>query len=395
MSSFRASALFSVLLAAFILTATITTAQAPKPAPTVSEARGIWVTRWDYRTPADVKAIIRNVASHNFNIVYFQVRGECTAFYNSSYEPWAWELTGKTPQSTGRNPGWDPLALAVSEAHKAGIELHAWTNVLPVWKQETLPPKSSQHIIANRPDWAMYGPDGKPMEIYKGFYIFLNPAHPEVITHLSKVFNELASKYKLDGIHLDYIRYPKEYYNGAVSYDPISLARFKQQYNATPQERPAQWNAFRRDQVTNLVKRISKIVKAQSPNLMLSSAVCADYERAVGAHRQMSLTWLNEGYIDCIVPMNYTEDMTLFRRQASLFMQNRRRGLIYMGMEVKRGERAILSQIALLRKSKAHGMSFFDYADLFPQHKPSRLVQRIKQLAFKTPAHVTGRKVSE
>ncbi len=369
--------------------------QAPKPAPAYSEARGIWVTRWDYSTPVDVKAIIRNAAAHNFNIVYFQVRGECTAFYKSSYEPWAWELTGKTPQTTGRNPSWDPLALAVSEVHKAGIELHAWTNVLPIWKQDTLPPKSSGHIIVNRPDWAMYGPDGKPMEIYQGTYIFLNPAHPEVITHISKVFNELASKYKLDGIHLDYIRYPREYHNGAVSYDPISLSRFKQQYNATPQERPAQWNAFRRDQITELVKRISKIVKAQSPNLMLSSAVCADYERAVGAHRQMSLTWLNEGIVDCILPMNYTEDMHLFRRQAAMFTQNRRSGLIYVGMEVERGERAILSQIALLRKSKAHGMSFFGYSNLFPQHKPSRLAQRIKQLAFQTKAHITGRKLPE
>jgi uncharacterized lipoprotein YddW (UPF0748 family) len=239
----------------------------------------------------------------------------------------------------------------------------------------------------------MYSPQGKPMEIFEGFYIFLNPAHPEVVTHLSKVFNELASKYKLDGIHLDYIRYPMEYHGGDVSYDPVSLARFKQKYGATPRERPAQWNAFRRDQITDLVKRICTIVKAQSPNLMLSAAVCADYEMAMGGHRQSSLTWLNEGYVDCIIPMNYTDDMTLFQRRASVFMQNRRRGLVYMGMEAKRGESAILSQMALLRKSKAHGMSLFDYGALFPQHKPSRLALRIRQLAFQTPAHVTGRKI--
>ena len=109
----RAAAL-AVLLAGCAGRAPLPTAAPPSPRGT--EVRSIWVTRMDYRTPGDVKSIIGNVASLGFNVVFFQVRGNGTVFYKSELEPWAWELTGETPETTGKDPGWDPLALAIAVA---------------------------------------------------------------------------------------------------------------------------------------------------------------------------------------------------------------------------------------------------------------------------------------
>lgn len=111
----------------------------------VKEIRAIWVTRWDYRSESDVRAVIRNCKSLGLNRIYFQVRGRSDAFYRSELEPWAEELGGK-------NPGFDPLAVAIDEAGKSSIQLHAWVNVLAGWKGK-VPPKSKTHLYHTHPDW--------------------------------------------------------------------------------------------------------------------------------------------------------------------------------------------------------------------------------------------------
>ncbi len=83
-----------------------------------AELRALWVMRWDYRTPADVRQIVRKAAQYHFNAILFQVRGNGTVCYRSDIEPWAEEFGGQ-------DPGWDPLQTAIAEAHEAGLTLHA------------------------------------------------------------------------------------------------------------------------------------------------------------------------------------------------------------------------------------------------------------------------------
>lgn len=96
-----------------------------------AQVRAIWVTRWDYKKPEDVRLIVSNCAGLGFNVILFQVRGNGTVFYPSQIEPWAWELTSDGPATTGTDPGWDPLKIAIAEAHKLGVEPHAYVNVRP------------------------------------------------------------------------------------------------------------------------------------------------------------------------------------------------------------------------------------------------------------------------
>ena len=111
------------------------------------EIRALWVHRWNYKAPADIKAIMLNASRFNFNTILFQVRGKGTVFYKSSIEPWADEIGGT-------DPGWDPLITAITEAHKHNLKLHAWINVYPGWSGID-PPRNPNHIWNSHPDWFM------------------------------------------------------------------------------------------------------------------------------------------------------------------------------------------------------------------------------------------------
>lgn len=124
--------------------------------------RFLWVTRWDYASPEDIARICYNAASARFTDLLFQVRGEGTVFFNSPYEPWAWELSGKDPEvGVGIDPGWDPLAVAVREGRRRGLRVHAYLNVMPCWAQKVPPPKGRGQIYADHPDWLMVDSRGR------------------------------------------------------------------------------------------------------------------------------------------------------------------------------------------------------------------------------------------
>ena len=95
------------------------------------EVRGIWVTRWDFRSPEDVRRVVADAASIGVTDVFWQVRGQGDSYYRSRIEPWGEELFRDDRSRT--DPGFDPLALAVQEAHRRGVRIHAWFNVMPMW----------------------------------------------------------------------------------------------------------------------------------------------------------------------------------------------------------------------------------------------------------------------
>ena len=124
-----------------------------------------------------------------------------TAWYDSRFEPWADELGGS-------DPGYDPLKLACEEAHRCGLELHAWVNVMPAWRGKT-PPKNPDQLYNAHPEWFWYDQHGNRQALCS-FYVSLNPCLPEVRKYLVDVFYDLVSRYDVDGLHMDYIRFPNE-----------------------------------------------------------------------------------------------------------------------------------------------------------------------------------------
>ena len=337
--------------------------------------RLLWVSRWDYRKPEDVERIFYRAAQARFSDVMFQVRGEGTAFYKSSLEPWAWELSGRGIAGAGTDPGWDPLAKALMEGHRYGLKVHAYLNVMPGWAQREVAPAASGQLFSIHRSWFMMDVDGErmdPRRLKEGpTYAYLDPALPRVREHLAAVAREVAARYPVDGIHLDYIRYPCEH--GEYSFNPEVVQRFRDLYGGSPRRRPRDWAKFRRDQVTEVVRAISRAVRQARPGVELSAAIIADPEKRRNDACQDAERWLKEGLLDAVAPMAYTGEMERFDEFCKVYRGEPWDGKVWLGIWADSGRNGqLLGEVRRAVKVGFPGVAVFSYNELFPAHSLPR-----------------------
>lgn len=335
--------------------------------------RSIWVTRWDYKKPQDIKSILHNCATHGFNQIIFQIRGNATAFYKSKYEPWAWELTGKDPQSLGKDPGWDPLQTAIDECKKLNLELHAYLNVFPGWRGKTPPPKKVKQVFNTHRNWfgKNEGGDYQPLG---DDYITLCPGIPAVRDYLEKIYLQVVRDYDVHGIHFDYVRYYNDL--GEYSLDPVSIKLFQKQYKKHPVELPDQWSQWKRDAVTDLVRRVSKGTKQIKKHCQVSASIWCSYYNGYSRFYQDSWGWFQEGLLDFATPMNYTPNNALYKHWSSLHIKHSHGTPVYPGVGVlweKKNNSSdyFTEQLKINKRIGASGVAIFAYNCLFPKHKPN------------------------
>src|SRR5262245_1197591 len=179
---------------------------AAEPPAVRREFRGVWVATvsnidWPSKKGLtadqqrnELRAILDKAVALKLNAVVLQVRPMCDSLYRSELEPWSEFLTG-TP---GKDPGYDPLELAVREAHELGLELHAWFNPYRARHPSAEGPLPDSHVVKKRPDLA------KPY----GKHHWLNPTNPAVADHTLKVVLDVVRRYDIDGVHMDDYFYP-------------------------------------------------------------------------------------------------------------------------------------------------------------------------------------------
>jgi uncharacterized lipoprotein YddW (UPF0748 family) len=264
--------------------------------------RAMWVTRWDYRTPEDVRTIVRNCESVKVNAIIFQVRGNGTVFYPSAIEPWAEEFDFG-------DPGFDPLATAVEEAHRRNIQLHAWVNVMPAWRG-TEPPECPEQLYNKHPEWLLYDQNGNRQPLTE-HYVIVNPCLPEVRGYLVRLFEEICRNYAVDGLHMDYIRFVT---HGSAEgadypYDARTLKLFKEKTGSTPADAPEAWDDFRREAVNRLVADIHRMMRRVRPSAELSASVFGRRDFVRENLFQDGGAWLKKGDVDLVFPMVYTGSM--------------------------------------------------------------------------------------
>ena len=312
---------------------------------------------------------MENCRSLGLNRVYFQVRGRSDAFYRSDLEPWAEELGG-------RDPGFDPLAVAIAEARKQSLQLHAWANVLAGWKGRN-PPKNSTHLYHAHPKWFLTDRSGKTWRL-SPHYTMLNPCNSEVRKHLASVFGDLASRYEIDGIHLDYIRFvfPEADKRDQVPYDNGTLRIFRKETTGFPSRYPDRWNDFRRRGINTVVCEISRRIRKERPACKISAAVIRDLHRGKEVFFQDSPTWLRHGWIDEVVPMNYETDHSRFENLARKDIAQAGRARLIPGLGVHLMDRGadLRKQIEITRALNSPGYSLFAYTSFFstPSHASSQ-----------------------
>ena len=174
-----------------------------KPPPVMREFRGVWVATvanidWPSRPGLPVKeqkrealAILDSAAALNLNAVIFQARPQCDALYESKLEPWSYYLTGAQGQAP--EPLYDPLLFWIEEAHRRGLELHAWFNPFRA-RHPAGQSSDSCSIAALRPRWVREA---------EGGYLWLDPSLEAVRDHSLQVIMDVVRRYDIDGVHFD------------------------------------------------------------------------------------------------------------------------------------------------------------------------------------------------
>jgi uncharacterized lipoprotein YddW (UPF0748 family) len=254
-----------------------------------------------------------------------QVRGRGDAYYNSHFEPRAENLPDD----------FDPLAYLLRKAAAYHLKIHAWINVCYVWGRDTKP-LSPAHVVNQHPEWLIhpiaYDPsqDDSTLEGRRNSEgLYLSPLLPEVQTHLLNVVNDLLSQYKVDGLHLDYIRFPgygfefdasvRKVFKAKYALDPIEFrgapAAFAERFGETGYEVfYSRWGQFLQNGLSDFVAQLSRKVKQQFPGIIISAAVKPELKRAHWQYYQAWDRWLREGWLDWAIPMNYEKDTAAFLR---------------------------------------------------------------------------------
>ena len=291
--------LFTITI--FLLTITQTVAQ-PK-----YEIRATWLTTlggmdWPRHKATSAEGIRRQqqelcnildrLKEANFNTVMMQTRLRGDLIYPSAIETFPEALTGKS----GKNPGYDPLAFAIEECHKRGMELHAWIVTIPAGNNRQVKLLGKHSVVK------------KYRQICKQHdrAWFLDPGHPKTADYLSNIVREIVTKYDVDGIHFDYIRYPE------------NAHRFPDRDTHRKYGKGKDLKLWRRENITNIVRRLYSEVKQVKPWVKVSSSPVGKFKdtsrysslgwNAYETVYQDAQGWLKEGIHDALFPMMYFKD---------------------------------------------------------------------------------------
>lgn len=368
------------------------------------EARALWVTRFEYTSAsavnfAKIATIMAKAASANFNIVYFQVRTSGDALYFSDIEPCSPRMCTRLG---GPRPAQDPLDVALTEANRHGIQLHAWLNAYTGFISGSTT-ACNQFIASTPPNWLKAHPEWSVST--KNFttgvitrqvdncattseYMWVSPGVPQVRTQLAQVATDIALRYGprgLKGIHLDRVRFP----SNQVSYDGASQEAFRTATGAYPSSNAqATWLNFRREFVNQGVKEVFDNIRAVNPELVLSAAVFPAYKPRTGWSAQWSYTdlfqdpqaWAQGGYLDVEVAMNYPATAASVSWTVKAYCSNtdwtcmlddhierieRQSGRqVYIGVGAIKGWTEIEKQINLAHDRTATGMSVYSFSQV-------------------------------
>lgn len=377
------------------------------------QTRALWVTRTTLTSPEAIRQMVDAAEAGGFNTLLVQLRGRGDAYYSGTIEPRAPELAAR--------PAFDPMAAVLEHAHAAGLKVHAWVAVNLVSSSVSLP-ASRDHVVYRAPEWLMVprelAAEMRKINLRSPAYIgrlarwtransdvveglYTSPLHPAAQDHTAAVIAEIATKYPIDGVHLDYVRFPREDFD----YSPAAMEQFKSSVlpDLTDQQRrdlsarevldpaayanlfPERWAEFRRSRLTSLVIKIRTAVKAARPDAVFSAAVVPDAQQAFDTRLQDWRGWLDQSLLDVICPMAYTTDAGTFEKQIAAARAYAGSRPVWAGIGAYQLTPAqTLSHIAAARQLGAAGIILFSYESLVTPPNSAGSVSELGRAAFGT-----------
>ncbi|MDD8019153.1 MAG: family 10 glycosylhydrolase [Bacteroidota bacterium] len=352
------TALCNIYFLILLVFSSISYSQSPK-----SEVRAVWISTaggdWPKSTVMEEqqRSLIEMfdvLHNNHFNTIFFQVRPRGNTYYQSAVEPWSSQLT----RVLGKDPGWDPLAFAIEEAHKRGMELHAWFNVAKVWGGGDLP-KHPQHIIQSHRDWVKRV-DGE---------WWVDMGIPDARTYTENLVKEIAQNYDIDGIQFDFLRYPNGKFDDWFSFSTWSDGMDR-----------SEW---RRKNITTFVRDCYTQLIHAKPWLKIGSAPVGIYHSINGAQSsftgfesafQESRAWMRDSIQDYVAPQLYwslgeqhNPNDPDFAALCSDWIRESYGRHVYAGIGIYRDNvrRETKEQVETTRSLQAQGEAFFRYENLF------------------------------
>jgi uncharacterized lipoprotein YddW (UPF0748 family) len=364
------------------------------------ETRAVWIVRYTLNSTGSVDRAVEIATQLNLNTLLVQVRGRGDAYYPS-------DLVPRAEQQETMPREYDPMTRMIERAHAQGLEVQAWINVYLVWSAGN-PPRSQLHVVNAHPEWISVRSDGRKLvemvpeefqeERVEGMY--LAPGNPEVRRHLREVVREIVTRYRVDGIHLDYVRYPQP----DVGYDAGTRTAFMREFGIDPArfaftpdstllsvvgpegiaDLRARWMQWQRDQVTALVRDLRNDLDLMNPKLKLTVAVIADQTAALNRYLQEWPRWLREGIVDAAIPMAYSPNTTTVVRQLSAARAIATERHLYAGIGIyNQSARQAADKIRRARQLGVDGIALFSYD---PLAASSGYARSLRTWAFPGPA---------
>jgi len=377
-----------------------------------SEVRALWVVRTTLTSPAAIATMVSSAKAGGFNTLLVQVRGRGDAYFQKGLEP--------KPPSLDAQPDFDPLAATIAHAHDAGLQVHAWINVNLVANTGELP-SARGHVVFRHPEWLMVpralagelvsvdprspGYLGRLARFVRGQSnelegLYLSPVTPAAAAYTTGIIRDIVERYDLDGVHLDYIRYPREDFD----YSAGALAAFRaslvDELNAADRGRydaraagaeptiytlayPQRWRAFRIERLTALLTAIRQAVKLVRPAAIVSAAVVPDANEAADRRLQDWRGWADAGLIDVVCPMAYTTDPAAFAAQIASAHEIAGGRPLWAGIGAYRLSPAqIAENVHAARRIGAGGVILFSYDSLADPARGPGYLSQVGRAAF-------------
>ena len=318
-----------------------------------TEGRAVWNHSGLGAYPGDWDRSAKELAAAGVNMILPNMAWAGVAHYSSKV----------LPQSDTFTQYGDQLAQCVTAAHKHGLEVHVWKIT---WNLEGAP---KEFIEKMREDGrTQVSATGDPLN-------WLCPSHPKNVQLELESMLEIVTNYDVDGIHLDYIRYPGSHACYCEKCRERFILTTRQQIDEWPKavlpetgvysDTYIQW---RSQQITRLVRLLHKRLREADPNIKLSVAIFGGYPACVASIGQDWITWAKAGYVDFVCPMNYTEDTNYFTELLANQLALMPKGVaIYPGIGATATNSlltpdAVIAQIYLSRSLGASGWTIFDYS---------------------------------
>jgi uncharacterized lipoprotein YddW (UPF0748 family) len=376
-----------------------------------TEVRALWVTRVSLTSPESIAALVRSARAGGFNTLLVQVRGRGDAYFSDGLEPRADGLAAQRAD-------FDPLQSVITRARSEGLRVHAWINVNLVASAAELP-AGRTHVVYRHPEWLMV-PKPLAVELARAGSrspeflgrltrwtraaddvegLFTSPVMPEAAAHTVAVIDDIVARYPVDGVHLDYVRYPGPEFD--YSLGALREFRTDLEPRLTDAERrrmdprsvgdlialtdlyPERWAGFRRSRLNALVMRIRTAVKQRRPATLLSAAVFPDAKEAAARRFQDWGFWVENKWLDVVCPMAYTQDAGVFDAQITSARQVAGLGPVWAGIGAYRLTPArTVENIRTARRLGASGVILFSYDSLVQPPRGADTLTSIGRAAF-------------